>query len=85
MRNCQPPGVRMPESFDPYRVWLSIPPESRPPTHYQLLGVSPDEHDPTVINRAVVRQSAYVWDLQVGKNASSDEDVPCYGDAAITS
>ncbi|HJT32549.1 MAG TPA: WD40 repeat domain-containing protein [Pirellulales bacterium] len=59
----------MPESFDPYRVWLSIPPESRPPTHYQLLGVSPDEHDPTVINAAVMRQSAYVRNYQVGKYA----------------
>lgn len=49
-------GCVMPESFNPYRVWLSIPAESRPPTHYQLLGISPDEHDPTVINAAVMRQ-----------------------------
>ena len=59
----------MPESFDPYRVWLSIPPGSRPPTHYQLLGISPDEHDPTVINAAVMRQSAYVRNFQIGKYA----------------
>lgn len=59
----------MPESFDPYRVWLSIPPESRPPTHYQLLGISPDERDPTVINAAVLRQSAYVRNYQIGKYA----------------
>lgn len=57
----------MPESFDPYRLWLGIPPDCRPPTHYQLLGISPNEHDPAVINAAVMRQSAYVRNFQIGK------------------
>ena len=64
-------GCVMPESFDPYRVWLSIPPESRPPTHYQLLGISPEECDPTVINAAVLRQSGYVRNFQIGKYAEA--------------
>jgi hypothetical protein len=33
----------MHKAFDPYRKWLAIPEDSRPPTHYQLLGISPDE------------------------------------------
>ena len=57
-------------SFDPYRKWLSIPEDFRPPTHYQLLGVSPDERDLEVIDAAVLRQSAYVRNFQTGKYAA---------------
>lgn len=57
----------MSESFDPYRVWLGIPPESRPPTHYELLGISPREQEPAVIKAAGLRQSGYVRNFQVGK------------------
>ncbi len=53
--------------FDPYRKWLGIPQECRPPTHYQLLGISPDERDLEVIDAAVLRQSAYVRHFQSGK------------------
>ncbi|MGH7134199.1 MAG: hypothetical protein ACREHD_00580 [Pirellulales bacterium] len=60
----------MSDSFDPYRVWLGIPPESRPPTHHELLGISPKETEAAVINAAVVRQSAYVRNFQVGKHAT---------------
>jgi len=53
-------------SFDPYRVWLGIPPESRPPTHYEMLGISPNEHEKAVIEAAVLRQSGYVRNFQIG-------------------
>ena len=33
-------GVR--PVFDSYHKWLGIPEGHRPPTHYQLLGISPD-------------------------------------------
>ena len=35
--------------FDPYHKWLGIPKDQRPPTHYQLLGISPTEQDREVI------------------------------------
>jgi hypothetical protein len=57
-------------TFDPYRKWLGIPEGQRPPTHYQLLSISPNEHDREVINAAVVRQSAFVRNFQTGKYAS---------------
>ncbi len=60
----------MADSFDPYHVWLGIPREHRPPTHYQLLAISPDEQDRAVINAAVTRQSAYVRNFQVGKHGA---------------
>lgn len=50
----------MSESFDPYHVWLGIPPESRPPTHYEMLGISPHEQDKAVIEAAMLRQSGLV-------------------------
>lgn len=55
--------------FDPYRKWLGIPEDQRPPTHYQILGISPDERDVEVIEAAVLRQSAFVRNFQSGKHA----------------
>jgi formylglycine-generating enzyme required for sulfatase activity len=63
-------GAGMADSFDPYHVWLSIPPGQRPPTHYQLLAISVDERDRAVISAAVTRQSAYVRNFQVGKHSA---------------
>lgn len=60
----------MSDSFDPYHVWLGIPREHRPPTHYQLLAISPGEQDRAVIHAAVTRQSAYVRNFQVGKHGA---------------
>ena len=37
--------------FDPYHKWLGIKPGRRPPSHYQLLGIDPDEKDPEVQKR----------------------------------
>ena len=55
--------------FDPYRKWLGIPEDQRPPTHYQLLGIAPDEQDIDVIETAVLRQSAFVRNFQSGQHA----------------
>lgn len=60
----------MAAAFDPYHKWLGIPPGCRPPTHYQLLAISPEERDRSVINAAVTRQSAYVRNFQVGEHGS---------------
>ena len=56
--------------FDSYHKWLGIPPGPRPPTHYQLLGLSPDERDREVIDGAATRQAAYVRNFQVGPHAA---------------
>ena len=42
--------------FDPYREWLGITEDRRPPTLYQLLGISPGETHPQVIDHSVNRQ-----------------------------
>jgi hypothetical protein len=56
--------------FDPYHKWLGIPEGQRPPTHYQLLGVDPDEDDPEVIEEMAVRQAAHVRTYQTGPHAA---------------
>lgn len=55
--------------FDPYHRWLGIPRSERPPTYYQLLGVSPEETDPEVIEEAALRQTSHVRTYQTGPYA----------------
>ena len=55
--------------FDPYYVWLGIPPKFQPPDHYRLLGIEQFESDPKVINSAADRQMAHVRTFQAGKNS----------------
>ena len=54
------------DDFDPYHKWLGIPKDKRPPTLYQLLGISPTESDVEVISAAVDRQQAFVTQFQGG-------------------
>src|SRR5262249_29160837 len=56
--------------FDPYHKWLGIPKDQRPPTHYQLLGVSPDEQDAEVIEEAAIRQTTHIRAYQIGAHAA---------------
>ena len=56
-------------TFDPYNKWLGIPADKRPPTHYQLLGISPDETDPDAIEATVLQRVAYVRHYQTGPHA----------------
>ncbi|MCE9528535.1 MAG: hypothetical protein K8R36_21025, partial [Planctomycetales bacterium] len=43
--------------FDPYQTWLGIPRQEQPPHHYRLLGITPLEEDPAVIEAAAERQT----------------------------
>jgi hypothetical protein len=55
--------------FDPYHRWLAIPPDQRPPTFYQLLGIAPTETDTEVIKEAALRQAGHVRTYQTGPHA----------------
>ncbi len=55
--------------IDGYHKWLGIPKDQRPPTHYQLLGIAPNEKDAEVIEAASVRQVAFVRNFQGGPQA----------------
>jgi hypothetical protein len=56
--------------FDPYHKWLGIPPGRRPPTHYQLLGITPEEKDRDVIEEAAIRQTSHLRTYQAGPHAA---------------
>lgn len=56
--------------FDPYRIWLGIPPDEQPPNHYRLLGVGLFEADPDVISNAADRQMVHLRSFQSGKHGS---------------
>lgn len=55
--------------FDPYRVWLSIRAQRRPPTHYDLLGVDEEETDADVIKNALLMRMGHVRKFQTGPQA----------------
>ena len=50
----------MADDFDGYRKWLGISDKKRPPTHYDLLGISLDEDDPEVIHAAAEQRRRFV-------------------------
>jgi len=56
----------MAEPFDPYHVWLGIPPDEQPPHHYRLLGIPLFEASPQVIALAAQRQIAHVKGFAIG-------------------
>jgi hypothetical protein len=61
--------------FDPYYVWLGIPPKNQPPDHYRLLGIEIFEPDARVIESAADRQMAHVKTFQTGKNGSDSQRI----------
>ncbi len=55
-----------PERFDPYHLWLGIPPHKQPPDHYALLGLEPFETNPAVIENAADQRMAHLRSRQTG-------------------
>ncbi len=58
----------MAADFNPYHVWLSIPPEEQPPNLYRLLGLRLFETHSDVIDNAADRQTAHLRTFQSGKH-----------------
>ena len=58
------------ENFDPYQIWLDIPPSEQPPDYYRLLSVRLFEDDPNTIAEAAVRVSIHVRRFSTGPNAN---------------
>jgi len=54
--------------FDPYHVWLGIPPEEQPPNHYRLLGIKDFEDNSDVIASAADKQMSHLRTFQTGKH-----------------
>ena len=62
-------------SFDPYLEWLGIPPERRPPTYYELLGLTTYESDPEKIEQAALRRIGKVRQYQVGPRSDYSQEI----------
>ncbi len=60
----------MTAQFDPYHVWLGIPPGDQPPNHYRLLGLALYETDANVIAHAADRQMAHLRSFGTSKHAN---------------
>lgn len=65
----------MSDPFNPYHVWLGIPPEEQPPHHYRLLGISLFESNARVIAIAAQRQMAHVKTFAVGEHAEATQSI----------
>lgn len=71
--------------FDPYRKWLGIPEHRRPPTYYDILGVTRGENDDDAIRSAAQQRRAFIQskqgeghDKEVAKILQEiDESVAC--------
>ncbi len=48
------------DEYDAYHLWLGIPPDEQPPSHYRLLGVRLFEENMEVIRNAADRQRSHV-------------------------
>lgn len=55
------------DDYDAYHLWLGIPPEEQPPSHYRLLGLRLFEENVEVIRNAADRQRSHVKRLGVNQ------------------
>ena len=58
----------MTQRFNPYHQWLGISKKKSPPTHYDLLGVTLDEEETSVIQNAAQRQRTHVEQYKAGEH-----------------
>src|SRR5437868_14279186 len=68
----------MSEHFDPYYVWLGIPPEESAqggPNHYRLLGLRPLESNADVISNAVDQRRTFLRTMQSGKRGAQSQQL----------
>jgi Leucine-rich repeat (LRR) protein len=61
------------DDFDPYYIWLGIPPEEQPADHYRLLGLRRFEQNRDVIVNAAEGKMAYLRTMQVGKRSKQSQ------------
>jgi tetratricopeptide (TPR) repeat protein len=62
-------------SFDPYHIWLGIPPEDQPPSHYRLLGIAELESNLDVIDAATEQRTIFLRTFQAGDQAALAEQL----------
>ena len=56
--------------FDPYWQWLKIPPDRRPPSPHDLLGLPPGEADEANVRQAAAKRYKHVRSYVLGHHAA---------------
>jgi formylglycine-generating enzyme required for sulfatase activity len=59
----------MADAFDPYYVWLGIPPAEQPANHYRLLAINLFESNAEVIENAADQRMVHLRTFQIGRQA----------------
>lgn len=62
-------------SFDPYYIWLGIPPAEQPPTFYRLLGLRDFESNVRAIENAADRLMLQIRSFQAGPNGVAAQKI----------
>ena len=62
-------GILMSEQINPYKLFLDLDTAPKKPSYYELLGVSQDERDDTVVARGCEKALAKVRGFKPGANA----------------
>ena len=65
----------MSDSFDPYYIWLGIPPKDQPANHYRLLGLQDQEENADVIDAAANRQTSYLHEMAAGPRRQESQQL----------
>lgn len=63
----------MAAEFDPYHIWLGIPPDEQPPHHYRLLGLVIFESNRAVIEAAADRQMTFLRQHGAGDHGDASQ------------
>lgn len=61
--------------FDPYYMWLGIPPEDQPPNLYRLLGIAVFEQNLDVIDAAAHRQISHLRTYAIGPKSELSQEL----------
>jgi hypothetical protein len=59
--------------FDPYHIWLGIPPAEQPADHYRLLGISRFESNLDVIANAADQRIRHIRSMQMGRHQEESQ------------
>ena len=65
----------MSDAFNPYRAWLGVVSQSAPPTHYELLGLSPSRCDAQSVAEAFRRQMGRLNPHLSGEHAATAQRI----------
>lgn len=62
-------------TFDPYHMWMGIPPKDQPPNYYRLLALELFEGNSDVIEGAADQRMAHIRTFQTGENSAISQRI----------